>query len=76
METAGEGGPYGIALLSAYTLRGGEYSLPDYLDKYAFATAKKQTLMAGKKDIEGFERFAQLYRAGLPVERAAIDNIP
>ena len=76
METAGEGGPYGIALLSAYTLRGGEYSLPDYLDKYAFATTKKQTLMANDEDIEGFERFAELYRAGLPVERAAIDNIP
>lgn len=76
METAGEGGPYGIALLASYSLRGGDDPLPDYLDKYAFATAKKQTLMATESDVEGFERFAELYRAALPVERAAVDNIP
>jgi sugar (pentulose or hexulose) kinase len=76
METAGEGGPYGMALLAAYMLRGERRSLPDYLDNVAFSTAKKQTLMASDEDIAGFEKFTALYEAGLAVERAAVDNIP
>ncbi len=76
METAGEGGPYGMALLAAYMLRrdDGE-SLPDYLDNKVFAGAKASTLMADEADVEGFNRFLGRYRDALPVEKAAIETI-
>ena len=72
METAGEGGPYGMALLAAYMLwkREGE-SLPDYLDKRVFADAKSMTLMADEKDVEGFNSFLSRYKKALPMEKCA-----
>ena len=76
METAGEGGPYGMALLAAYLLRkqAGE-SLEDYLDNKVFAGAKTSTLMADGADVEGFNAFLARYRRALPLERAAIETI-
>ncbi|MBO4419262.1 MAG: ATPase [Oscillospiraceae bacterium] len=73
METAGEGGPYGMALLAAYMLRKepGE-SLPDYLDHKVFAGAKAVTIMADAEDVEGFNRFLARYQKALPLEKAAI----
>ena len=72
METAGEGGPYGMALLAAYMLwkREGE-SLPDYLDRRVFADAKSMTLMADEKDVEGFNSFLSRYKKALPMEKCA-----
>ncbi|MBQ7518849.1 MAG: ATPase, partial [Clostridia bacterium] len=76
METAGEGGPYGMALLAAYMLwkRPGQ-TLEDYLDKKVFAEAKSSTLMAEEKDIEGFNAFLARYKKALPVEKAAIEHL-
>ncbi len=72
METAGEGGPYGMALLAAYMLwkREGE-SLPDYLDSKVFADAKSMTLMADERDVEGFNSFLSRYKKALPMEKCA-----
>ena len=74
METAGEGGPYGMALLCAFMLWGdkGE-TLEDYLDNKVFASAKSSTLMADKSDIEGFNAFLARYKKALPMEKAAIE---
>ena len=74
METAGEGGPYGMALLAAYMLwkEDGE-SLEDYLDDRVFAGAKSSTLMADEKDIAGFSAFLDCYRKALAVERKATE---
>ena len=60
METAGEGGPYGMALLCAYMLwkEKGE-SLADYLDNKVFADARSSTLMAEQADIAGFSAFLE-----------------
>ena len=75
METAGEGGPYGMALLAAYTLWKAEgETLEDYLDK-VFSTAKASTLMADKCDCEGFAAFVAQYRKSLPVEQAAVATL-
>ena len=76
METAGEGGPYGMALLSAYMLwkRSGE-TLESFLEKRVFADAKSVSLMADERDIEGFERFIAQYKKSLPVEQAAIKTM-
>ncbi|MBQ7600672.1 MAG: FGGY-family carbohydrate kinase [Lachnospiraceae bacterium] len=74
METAGEGGPYGMALLAAYMLWKDEgESLPDYLDNKVFADAKAATLMAGDADIAGFNVFLTRYKKALPMERTAVE---
>ncbi len=74
METAGEGGPYGMALLAAYRVWKTEgETLADYLDKKVFAGAKSSTLTADKADIDGFNAFLAKYKAALPVERLATE---
>ena len=74
MKTAGEGGPYGMALLGAYMLwhEEGE-SLPDYLDKKVFADAQSSTITATQEDIDGFNTFLAQYRKALPLERLATE---
>ena len=76
METAGEGGPYGMALLGAYMLWKDEgESLADYLDNKVFAAASASTLMADPADVEGFNRFLAAYKRALPVEKLATESI-
>ena len=76
METAGEGGAWGIALLAAYLAdRKDGQSLSRYLDEVIFANMKGSTLDPDPEDVKGFEAFLERYRKGLPVERAAIDHI-
>ena len=76
METAGEGGPYGMALLAAYMLWKDEgESLPDYLDHKVFCNARSTTLMAEDKDVAGFNVFLTRYKKALPVEKAAIEVV-
>ncbi len=73
METAGEGGPYGMALLCAYMLWKDEgESLEDYLDNKVFADAKSFTLTADESDIEGFNRFLERYTGAFDVEKTAV----
>ena len=74
METAGEGGPYGMALLCAYLLwkEEGE-ALEDYLDNKVFADAKTVTLSADPADIEGFNAFLENYKKAFPLERLATE---
>ena len=76
METAGEGGPYGMALLAAYRVRKapGE-TLADYLDSRVFADASSSTLMAQPEDIEGFNAFLNRYKATFPAEIAAVEGL-
>ena len=74
METAGEGGPYGMALLAGYMIWKDEgETLPDYLDNKVFAGAKSSTLMADKSDVDGFNAFLAAYKKALPVEKAATE---
>ena len=74
METAGEGGPYGMALLGAYMLwRDEGETLADYLDSKVFAEAKSSTLMADETDVAGFNVFLTRYKKALPVERVATE---
>ncbi len=76
METAGEGGPYGMALLAAYMLwKDDGETLEDYLDNKVFATAKSSTLMAETSDIAGFNVFLSRYKKALPIERTATEAL-
>ncbi len=76
METAGEGGPYGMALLSGYMLwKEDNESLENYLANKVFINANSTTLMASDDDINGFNVFLERYKNGLPIEQAAIETI-
>ena len=74
METAGEGGPYGMALLAAYMLWKDEgETLEDYLDNKVFVDVMSTTLMADSADIAGFSIFLSRYKKALPMERKATE---
>lgn len=74
METAGEGGPYGMALLAAYMLwKDKDETLEDYLDNRVFANAKATTLMADSADIAGVSVFLSRYKKALPLEKKATE---
>ena len=76
METAGEGGPYGMALLAAYMVNKAEgESLEDYLNKHVFADAKGTTLAPEKADVDGFNAYIEQYKQLLKVERKAVEVI-
>lgn len=73
METAGEGGPYGMALLASYMVcREEGESLGDYLSHKVFAGAKGTTLTPDPEDVKGFEAYLQNYVSGLAAEKAAV----
>ncbi len=74
METAGEGGPYGMALLAAYAARRDEgESLEDYLADRVFASVTGTTLQPEAEDVAGFDAWMARYKRGLAAERAAVE---
>ena len=76
METAGEGGPYGMALLAAYLLgRSGGESLEEYLSKRVFAGVAGSTVEPEAADVTGFNTYIKRYQALLAVERTAVENL-
>ena len=72
METAGEGGPYGMALLCAYMLWKEDESLEDYLDDKVFHGCKAVSVMAEQNEVDGFNKFIEDYKSCLKVEKEAI----
>ncbi|MCQ2406529.1 MAG: ATPase, partial [Oscillospiraceae bacterium] len=75
-ETAGEGGPYGMALLAAFMhLRKEGEALGDFLKNRAFRGAKCNTLSPLEEDERGFSAYLEGFRRGLEVERAAVENM-
>ena len=76
METAGEGGAWGIALLASYMLHKQEgESLADFLNRAVFVGQEGVTLSPDPKDVEGFDVFVKRYAAGLPIEKAAVESL-
>ena len=75
LETAGEGGPWGMALLASYLVNKNGRELGKWLEDEVFADAKKTTVAPEQKDIDGFNAFFANYKAGLPVLKAAVENI-
>ena len=75
METAGEGGPWGMALLSAYMLENGSESLSEFLNQKVFRNAHVESCQPVPADVEGFDQFMKDYREGLAIERAAVDHL-
>ena len=74
METAGEGGAWGIALLASYMQNKEEgEELQDFLNQKIFAGQKGEKLLPVKEDVEGFDQFMLRYKKGLVIEHAAVD---
>ncbi len=73
METAGEGGAWGMAVLASY-LRNKEEgeTLEAYLDNKVFAGMNKETMAPDPVAVEGFNKYIERYKSGLEVERCAV----
>jgi sugar (pentulose or hexulose) kinase len=72
METAGEGGPWGMALLAAYMVRKAEgETIEEYLANKVFAQAKSVTVQPEPDGVAGFEVYIRRYQAALQAEKAA-----
>lgn len=73
METAGEGGAWGIALLAAYLVNNAKkLNLADYLDECVFAGNTGVEIAPTPEDVAGFNAYIENYKAGLPIEEAAV----
>ena len=76
METAGEGGAWGIALLASYMFRKqANEPLEAYLSTQVFARQKSKTIAPDQRDVDGFAAFMERYKAGLAIERAAVQAL-
>lgn len=74
METAGEGGAWGIALLGSYLVNNDKkQSLSDFLDKKVFAGDAGVEIAPNPEDVAGFNAYIENYKACLPVEQAAVN---
>ena len=72
METAGEGGPWGMALLAAYLVHHAEgESLEDYLANKVFAASEGLVVAPEPKDVEGFHAFIDRFQKGIGMEQTA-----
>ena len=72
METAGEGGAWGIALLASYLVNNATgQTLADFLDKQVFADNTGIEIAPTAEDVAGFNAYIKNYKAGLPIEEAA-----
>lgn len=73
METAGEGGAWGIALLGSYLVNNDkQQSLADFLDEKVFGGNTGLEVLPTAEDVEGFNAYIQNYKACLPIEEAAV----
>ena len=77
METAGEGGAWGIALLASYMLNKKENQpLDAFLSEEVFHGETGVRMEPNAEDVAGFDAFIQRYKECLPVERAAVESLP
>lgn len=73
METAGEGGPWGMALLGSYLVNNDKkLSLADFLEDKVFAGNAGEEICPKPEDVAGFNAYIRNYKACLPVEEAAV----
>ena len=74
METAGEGGPWGMAILASFAdMRNPGEKLEDFLNRKIFANAQGSTVDPSGADAKGFDDFMKTYLEGLKIEKAATE---
>ena len=73
METAGEGGAWGMALLAAFLVNNAaKRNLPDYLEDVVFAGNQGEEIAPTSEEVEGFNRYLKNYMRLLPAEAKAV----
>lgn len=73
METAGEGGAWGIALLGSYLVNNPKgLPLADFLDEIVFAGQSGEEITPTADDVRGFNKYIENYRKCLPIEETAV----
>lgn len=76
METAGEGGAWGVALLAAYCRRTNqEMTLSEFLSAEVFANMAETVIHPNESDIASFRQFIAAYQQGLKIEKAALEHL-
>ena len=75
METAGEGGAWGMALLANYSASADGLSLDKWLDMKVFAGNTGSEIAPTPDEVSGFNSYIERYIAALPVEQAAISHL-
>ena len=76
MDTASEGGAWGMAVLAAFMEEKAEgETLPDYLSNKIFAGQTGTTIAPKAEDVAGFDAFIAKYKSTLPAEKAAVEGL-
>jgi sugar (pentulose or hexulose) kinase len=76
METAAEGGAWGIALLASYMIHKTiNEPLEAYLSDKVFAGEKGSMIAPDQRDVDGFTAFMERYKKGLVIEKTAVDAL-
>ena len=76
MKTAGEGGPWGMAVLAAYMVqKGSDESFADFLNQKVFAGETGTVVSPDPEDVKGFDEYIESYKAAIKVQQAAIDAL-
>ena len=76
METASEGGPWGMAILAIFLLekeKDGKVTLDKFLDEKIFANMVGSTMEPDPEEVIGFERFMENYKKGIEIEKKAVE---
>ena len=74
METAGEGGAWGMALLASYLVNNSAAKpLDEWLDAEVFTGYQGTVIMASPEEVAGFDRYLETYLKKLPVEEKAVE---
>ena len=73
LNTAGEGGPYGMALLALYQAAGQGRTLEQFREEDVFAGAQGSVIQPDSETSQGFAAYLTRFLNGLPAERAAVD---
>ena len=76
MDTASEGGAWGMAVLACYMAEKAESEeLADYLSDKIFAGQSGTTIAPGAEDVAGFDAYIEKYKSALAAERAAVESV-
>ena len=75
MSNAGEGGPWGMAVLALYAADSHGKSLADFLDDEVFANQEIATLSPEPESVKGYEKFIDNYKQAMPAEKAAGESM-
>lgn len=75
MDTAGEGGPWGMAILASYLVNNDKkQNLSDFLDEKVFAEDTGTEVVPRPEEVAGFNTYIENYKKGLAIEQAAVEN--